>query len=129
MIACTAGCVEVAINDNPRIDHGVTLIEDPDLVAFFADRRVPRDQENTLDGARSNIAAHYDLSNDLFAAFLDPTMTYSSAWFDESEPVQTATRLEEAQLRKIDGLLDLAVVLHSHLDEPGEAGGFHPLTG
>ena len=76
----------------------------------FADRRVPLDQENTLDGSRSNIAAHYDLSNDLFAAFLDPTMTYSSAWFDDSEPVQTATRLEEAQLRKIDGILDLAGV-------------------
>ena len=76
----------------------------------FVDRRVPPDQENTLDGSRSNIAAHYDLSNDLFAAFLDPTMTYSSAWFDESEPVETATRLEEAQLRKIDGILDLAGV-------------------
>ena len=76
----------------------------------FIDRRVPTDHENTLDGARSNIAAHYDLSNDLFAAFLDQTMTYSSAWFDESEPVQTATRLEEAQLRKIDGILDLAGV-------------------
>ena len=76
----------------------------------FVDRGAPGDQENTLDGARSNIAAHYDLSNDLFAAFLDPTMTYSSAWFDESEPVETATRLEEAQLRKIDGLLDLAGV-------------------
>ena len=76
----------------------------------FADRRVPHDQENTLDGSRSNIAAHYDLSNDLFAAFLDPTMTYSSAWFDDSEPVETATRLEEAQLRKIDGILDLAGV-------------------
>ena len=76
----------------------------------FADRRVPPDHENTLDGARSNIAAHYDLSNDLFACFLDPTMTYSAAWFDESEPVETATRLEEAQLRKIDGILDLAGV-------------------
>jgi cyclopropane-fatty-acyl-phospholipid synthase len=50
------------------------------------------------------------LSNDLFASFLDPTMTYSSAWFDDNEPVQTATRLEEAQLRKIDGMLDLAGV-------------------
>jgi cyclopropane-fatty-acyl-phospholipid synthase len=78
----------------------------------FADQRIPLDHENTPDGARSNIAAHYDLSNDLFAAFLDPTMTYSSAWFDESEPVDTATRLEEAQLRKIDGILDLAG-LHS----------------
>ena len=76
----------------------------------FVDKPVPHEQENTVDGARSNIAAHYDLSNDLFAAFLDPTMTYSAAWFDESEPVQTATRLEEAQLRKIDGILDLAGV-------------------
>ena len=37
-------------------------------------------------------------------------MTYSSAWFDDSKPVETATRLEEAQLRKIDGILDLAGV-------------------
>ena len=76
----------------------------------FVDRPVPHEQENTVDGSRSNIAAHYDLSNDLFAGFLDPTMTYSAAWFDDSEPVETATRLEEAQLRKIDGILDLAGV-------------------
>ena len=76
----------------------------------MVDKRVPRDQENTLEGARSNIEAHYDLSNDLFAAFLDQTMTYSAAWFDESEPTATATRLAEAQLRKIDGILDLADV-------------------
>jgi cyclopropane-fatty-acyl-phospholipid synthase len=75
----------------------------------FVDRRVPPQHENTLDGSRANIAAHYDLSNDLFAAFLDPTMTYSCAWFD-SEPIETATRLEKAQLRKIDGILDLAGV-------------------
>jgi len=74
------------------------------------DRRVPHDHENTPDGARTNIAAHYDLSNDLFAAFLDPTMTYSCAWFDNSEPIAAATRLEEAQLRKTDGILDLAGV-------------------
>ena len=76
----------------------------------FVDRRVPPDQENTLDGSRANIAAHYDLSNDLFAAFLDPTMSYSCAWFGDSEPIATATGLEEAQLRKIDGILDLAGV-------------------
>jgi hypothetical protein len=76
----------------------------------LVDRRVPHDHENTPDGARTNIAAHYDLSNDLFAAFLDPTMTYSCAWFDNSEPIAAATRLEEAQLRKIDGILDLAGV-------------------
>ena len=88
-----------------------TLVPAPlQKLRALADKRVPADQENTPDGARRNIAAHYDLSNDLFACFLDPTMTYSAAWFDESEPVQTATRLEEAQLRKIDGILDLAGV-------------------
>jgi cyclopropane-fatty-acyl-phospholipid synthase len=88
-----------------------TLVPAPlQKLRALAEKRVPRDQENTLDGARSNIAAHYDLSNDLFASFLDQTMTYSWAWFDDSEPVATATRLEEAQLRKIDGILDLAGV-------------------
>jgi cyclopropane-fatty-acyl-phospholipid synthase len=76
----------------------------------IVDKRVPPSQENTLHGSRENISAHYDLSNDLFEAFLDPTMSYSGAWFDESEPVVTATRLEEAQLRKIDGVLDYAGV-------------------
>ena len=74
------------------------------------DKRIPHHQENTLEGSRSNISAHYDASNDLFAAFLDPTMSYSSAWFDDAEPVATATGLEAAQLRKIDGILDFAGV-------------------
>jgi cyclopropane-fatty-acyl-phospholipid synthase len=87
-----------------------TLVPAPlQKLRAFVDKRIPHDQENTVDGSRNNIAAHYDLSNDLFASFLDQTMTYSSAWFDESEPLQTAT-LEEAQLHKIDGILDLAGV-------------------
>jgi cyclopropane-fatty-acyl-phospholipid synthase len=76
----------------------------------LVDKAVPRSQENTLKGSRENVHAHYDLSNDLFEAFLDPTMSYSSAWFDPSEPVASATRLQEAQLRKIDGVLDYAGV-------------------
>jgi cyclopropane-fatty-acyl-phospholipid synthase len=87
-----------------------TLVPAPlQKLRAFVDKRVPHNHENTPDGSRNNIAAHYDLSNDLFASFLDQTMTYSSAWFDESESVQTAT-LEEAQLRKIDGILDIAGV-------------------
>ena len=76
----------------------------------IVDKRIPPSHENTLDGSRENVRAHYDLSNDLFEAFLDPTMSYSAAWFDESESVVSATRLEEAQLRKIDGVLDFAGV-------------------
>ena len=95
----------------PFAERLTTLVPAPlQKLRALAEKRVPHNQENTLDGARSNIAAHYDLSNDLFASFLDETMTYSSAWFGESEPVQTASRLEEAQLRKIDGILDLAGV-------------------
>jgi len=74
------------------------------------DKRVPASQENTPDGSRANIAAHYDLSNELFAAFLDPTMSYSSAWFTGDEAGAADDGLEEAQLRKIDGILDLAGV-------------------
>ena len=76
----------------------------------FVDRRVPPNHENTLNGSRANIVAHYDLSNDLFAAFLDPTMSYSCAWFGDSAPIATAAGLEEAQLRKVGGILDLAGV-------------------
>jgi cyclopropane-fatty-acyl-phospholipid synthase len=54
-----------------------------------------------LGGARRNIARHYDLSNELFGLFLDQTMTYSSAVFENpDEP------LAVAQSRKIERLLD-----------------------
>lgn len=70
------------------------------------DRRLPHDTRNTPRGARTNISAHYDMSNELFATFLDETMTYSSAWFVDPEHES----LESAQTRKIDGILDLAEV-------------------
>ena len=60
------------------------------------------------DQARRNVAEHYDLSNDLFAEFLDETMTYSSALFDDLPA--TWPDLARAQRRKIDRLLDLAQV-------------------
>ena len=44
--------------------------------------RRPRTENETADEARDNIARHYDLSNEMFALFLDPTMTYSAALFD-----------------------------------------------
>ena len=88
-----------------------SLVPEPlQRLRAIVDKRIPTHHENTLDGSRDNISAHYDLSNDLFAAFLDPTMSYSAAWFDESGSAATATKLEEAQLRKIDGVLDYAAV-------------------
>ncbi|MFQ6171424.1 class I SAM-dependent methyltransferase [Oryzobacter sp. R7] len=73
------------------------------------DRAIPRWQRNTLEGSRSNISAHYDLSNDLFAAFLDPSMSYSSAIFDPARPLADQD-LHEAQVRKVESVLDAASV-------------------
>ena len=58
-------------------------------------------RDNAPGKARANIAAHYDLGNDFYAAWLDPTMTYSCARF--AAPDQP---VEAAQLRKISLLLD-----------------------
>ena len=73
------------------------------------DRSIPAATRNTLSGSRSNIEAHYDLSNELFAAFLDETLSYSSALFDPSRPVAEQS-LEEAQRAKIEAVLDAADV-------------------
>jgi cyclopropane-fatty-acyl-phospholipid synthase len=78
-------------------------------VRALVEQRVPHIQRNTLHGSRRNIEAHYDLSNDLFAAFLDPSLTYSSALFDTERPWAEQT-LEEAQVRKVDAVLDQAHV-------------------
>jgi cyclopropane-fatty-acyl-phospholipid synthase len=58
-------------------------------------------RDNAPGKARENIAAHYDLGNDFYSAWLDETMTYSSARF--ASPSES---LEDAQLRKIHTLLD-----------------------
>lgn len=70
-----------------------------------------RDRGDKADTQR-NIARHYDLSNDLFALFLDPTMTYSAAYFAEDADGRPTVGgdLEEAQIRKIDALLDMAEI-------------------
>ncbi|HVX69235.1 MAG TPA: cyclopropane-fatty-acyl-phospholipid synthase family protein [Mycobacteriales bacterium] len=70
------------------------------------DARRPADEDNDLAGARRNIHRHYDLSNDLFALFLDETMTYSAALFDDPSHESLAV----GQRRKIDRLLDEACV-------------------
>jgi cyclopropane-fatty-acyl-phospholipid synthase len=68
----------------------------------------PRWRSASRHQARRNIAEHYDLSNDLFAEFLDETMMYSCALF--SELPASSSDLAEAQRRKIDRLLDTAGV-------------------
>ncbi|HEV2078429.1 MAG TPA: cyclopropane-fatty-acyl-phospholipid synthase family protein [Allosphingosinicella sp.] len=59
-------------------------------------------RRNSKSRARANIAFHYDLGNDFYRAWLDESMTYSSALFS---PLPKGS-LEEAQSRKIHALLD-----------------------
>ncbi|WP_097976488.1 cyclopropane-fatty-acyl-phospholipid synthase family protein [Streptomyces sp. gb14] len=70
--------------------------------------RRPAAQMNTPEGSRDNISHHYDLSNELFALFLDETLSYSSAVFRGFPAEQDL--LPAAQHRKIDRLLDAAGV-------------------
>jgi len=78
-------------------------------------------RKNNREGARKNISAHYDLGNDFFEKFLDPTMMYSSALYkakDES--------LTDAQVNKLDALIEKAQITQDdHVLEIGTGwGGF-----
>ncbi len=77
---------------------------------------VPR---NTKSGARAHIAAHYDLGNDLFEAFLDQRMMYSCAYWPSDE-----ASLEDAQVAKLDRICDqLRLGPDVHLLEIGTGWG------
>ncbi|MBD9440559.1 SAM-dependent methyltransferase [Pseudomonas sp. PDM04] len=74
---------------------------------------------NTREGSRKNIAAHYDLGNDLFEQFLDPTMMYSAAQFRSPED-----SLEQAQLNKLERICQkLDLKPSDHLLEIGTGWG------
>jgi cyclopropane-fatty-acyl-phospholipid synthase len=78
-------------------------------------------RRNTLSGSQKNIQEHYDLGNDFFKLFLDPTLTYSCAYFESQN--QT---LEMAQIAKYDQLCrKLKIKPQDHVLEIGTGwGGF-----
>ncbi|XLR00808.1 hypothetical protein S83_067006, partial [Arachis hypogaea] len=66
-------------------------------------------RKNTITQSRRNISNHYDLSNELFALFMDETMTYTCAVFkNEKED------LKDAQLRKMSLLIEKARIDQTH---------------
>ncbi|MAA72873.1 MAG: SAM-dependent methyltransferase [Bermanella sp.] len=75
--------------------------------------------QNTEKGSRRNIAAHYDLGNDFFKLFLDPTMMYSSGIF----PSEEAT-MEQASLNKLRTICEkLNLTADDHVVEIGTGWG------
>jgi cyclopropane-fatty-acyl-phospholipid synthase len=106
--------VRIGARDLPRLD--------PLRRALLPLRRVlERVPRNTIGAAQRHIGAHYDLGNDLFAAFLDETMSYSCAAFDD--PRMTLRDAQEAKLERICRRLELSP--DDHLLEIGSGwGGF-----
>ncbi len=87
------------------------------LKAFNTVRHLRR--SNSVKGSRKNISAHYDLNNDFFALFLDPSMTYSSAYFKDDN-----FDLEQAQYEKYDRLCQqLKLKPTDHVLEIGSGWG------
>ncbi|CAI8357469.1 MAG: Tuberculostearic acid methyltransferase UfaA1 [Opitutia bacterium UBA7350] len=90
------------------------------VLGHWLDRLYHRRRSNTRERSKSNIEAHYDLSNDFYALFLDPTMTYSSALYER----RAEESLEAAQIRKIETMLRRsACPREGHLLEIGTGWG------
>jgi len=98
-----------------RMERGLAWVNRPvDLIKHLFN-------SNNKKGAKQNILAHYDLGNDMYSAFLDPTMMYSSAIY----PSNTSS-LIEAQHHKLDVICKkLNLQPTDHIIEIGTGwGGF-----
>ena len=80
---------------------------------------------NSLSNATLNIAAHYDLSNEMFAGFLSDDMTYSCPiWKLRGPGKQSSESLYDAQIRKLDHIADQARIKSTdHVLEIGTGWG------
>jgi cyclopropane-fatty-acyl-phospholipid synthase len=108
--------IRIAARELRELDGLRGLVARPRGLWHRIRRLVP---ENTRSGARRNVSAHYDLGNDLFAAFLDERMMYSCAYFPDR-----ATSLDEAQLAKLDRICErLQLGPDNHLLEIGAGWG------
>ena len=89
------------------------------------DTAIPAATRNSLRAARRNIEAHYDLGNDFYRLWLDPSMTYSSALFEGAQDLSLAAA-QRSKYRRILARLDV-VATPQDMDVPGWF--FHGLSG
>jgi cyclopropane-fatty-acyl-phospholipid synthase len=90
--------------------HASTETTPRRILHAFQERRPHRAQRQTHETARDNIHAHYDLGNDLFRLMLDPTMTYSCAYWEREE--MTLEEAQRAKYRRICEKLRLTAADH-----------------
>ncbi|WP_316772962.1 cyclopropane-fatty-acyl-phospholipid synthase family protein [Pedobacter frigiditerrae] len=76
-------------------------------------------RSNSITGSQKNIAEHYDLNNDFFATFLDPSMTYSAAYF--KTPELTLAQAQDEKYRRLCEQLHLKA--SDHVLEIGSGWG------
>ncbi len=110
--------VQILLRNRPVLDgleRGLAAFVQPVRGALHALNR------NTLRGSRRNIRAHYDLGNELFAHFLDDTMTYSCGIFEAPD-----SSLRDASIAKYERICrKLSLGPSDHLVEIGSGwGGF-----
>ena len=108
--------VRLLVRNRDRLDAMETGLA---RLGGWAMRALHAFKRNTRSGSQKNIAAHYDLGNDLFKLFLDDNLMYSSAIF--ADPAES---LEAAQRRKLERIcrkLDLQPT--DHLVEIGTGWG------
>jgi cyclopropane-fatty-acyl-phospholipid synthase len=110
--------VRLAVRNLNGIRDGGKLFS---LLSSMADTLRHRLKGNTLPGSRQNISYHYDLGNEFYRLFLDPTMAYSCACYQTPDDP-----LEQAQLRKFERICrKLQLCPSDHLLEIGTGwGGF-----
>lgn len=76
-------------------------------------------RSNSITGSQKNIAEHYDLNNDFFATFLDPSMTYSAAYF--KTPELTLAQAQDEKYRRLCEQMQLKA--SDHVLEIGSGWG------
>ncbi len=80
------------------------------LLNIAGDKLIHAVRANRLGRSKRNIGAHYDLSNELYALFLDETMTYSAAYFDG--PTVSLEQAQEAKYARLAGRIRLGADDH-----------------
>ncbi|MBT5098397.1 MAG: class I SAM-dependent methyltransferase [Proteobacteria bacterium] len=98
-----------------------SLDADLGLFARYAFSALHFLRKNNRLGSKKNISAHYDIGNDLYALFLDPSMMYSSAYFSDG-----IEHLEDASINKLRVICEkLDLSENDHVLEIGTGwGGF-----
>jgi len=120
------------LQNRSGLDRASTGLFFPSLM----DKLWHKKRDNSKDGSKDNIAAHYDLGNEFYKLWLDDTMTYSSAIFDgQANSLEAAQRLkyhrvmEMAEVKRGSKVLEIGCGWGGFAEEAAKAGAeVHGIT-